>query len=89
VTYNYLREVDATEPEPETTMKTTLKAIEYVQLLWLVGFWSLLFWLGCQVSRSCRKIRAELAVEGECIDPIKGAVVRLDELHAELFGSGE
>ncbi len=67
-------------------MTTTLKFARYCTLVAQVGFWVAAFWTLCLVSAECRRIRAGLRAEGECIEPLKPVIEHLEVLHVELFG---
>jgi hypothetical protein len=70
-------------------MTKITKALEYGRLVAGLFLWIGAFNAACLVSAQCRKIRAELAAEGEVIDPVRRILPKLDRLHAELFGVEE
>lgn len=61
-------------------------AIECTSLVAQIACWMLVFRLGCLVSRECRQMRREFAETGDCIDPIKPLVARMETLIAKFDG---
>lgn len=63
-----------------------MKHLTYAILASRVILWTIAFRGACLVSREARQIRADLVRTGECIDPIRRDLGRLEVLHVELFG---